>query len=63
MLLLVVLGVVECFGLSDVELVLVCVSYNGELVYVVVVEVMLAKVGFDVAVFECGAYWFYREVF
>lgn len=48
------LGVFDVLDLMDVEIVFVCVFYNGEEIYVNVVCVMLMKVGFLEDDLECG---------
>ena len=48
-------GAADRFGLSDLELALVCSSHNGEAAHVAAARSILKKAGADETLFECGA--------
>jgi L-asparaginase II len=50
-------GAADAFGLTDAELALACASHGGEPLHVATARAMLAKVGADPALLECGAHW------
>jgi L-asparaginase II len=50
-------GAADRLGLSDKEIALSCASHSGSEDHVAAVRVMLAKVGYDERVLECGAHW------
>ena len=50
-------GAADQLGLTDDELALACSSHNGEELHRRTAAIMLAKVGLDSAVLECGAHW------
>lgn len=54
---LVASGAADRFGFGDAELALACASHGGEPEHVRVAAGMLAKVGLDASVLECGAHW------
>ncbi len=54
---LVEIGAAEALGLSDEALALACSSHSGEPAHVATAAGMLARVGMDAEVLECGAHW------
>jgi L-asparaginase II len=55
-------GAADRFGLSDEQLALACASHRGEPVHVATAAAMLARLGLDAGVLECGTHWPYRDV-
>ena len=60
---LVASGAADRYGLGDEELALACASHNGEERHVAAAAGVLARLGLDASVLECGAHWPYREAF
>jgi len=58
---LVASGAADRYGLGDEELALACASHNGEERHVAAAAGVLARLGLDASVLECGAHWPYRE--
>ncbi|MCB1982299.1 MAG: asparaginase [Rhodoferax sp.] len=58
---LVASGAADAFGLCDEELALACASHGGDTDHVRAAAAMLAKVGLDESVLECGAHRPYDE--
>ncbi|MEK8030220.1 asparaginase [Ideonella sp. DXS29W] len=54
---LVASGAAEHFGLDDAALALACASHGGEPGHVATAAGVLAKVGLDARVLECGTHW------
>ena len=54
---LVASGAAERFNLSDAELAQACASHSGEPAHVATSAGLLAKLGLDATVLECGAHW------
>lgn len=54
-------GVLERFGLDDMELALACASHEGETAHVEGVRRMLAKIGLDEEALACGPHLPYSE--
>ncbi|MET0518150.1 MAG: asparaginase [Burkholderiaceae bacterium] len=54
-------GAAERLGLSDAELAIACASHSGEPEHVATAAGMLARLGLDPAVLECGTQWPARE--
>jgi len=54
-------GAAERYGLDDEELALACASHGGQPEHARTAASMLAKVGLDEQVLECGAHWPYHD--
>lgn len=54
-------GAADAAGLGDAELALACASHGGEARHAATAAGMLAQVGLDAGVLECGAHWPYHE--
>ena len=54
-------GAAERWRLTDEELALACASHSGEPAHTRTAAAMLAKVGLDETVLECGVHWPYDE--
>jgi L-asparaginase II len=54
-------GAADRWQLSDEELALACASHTGEPAHTRTAAAMLAKVGLDETVLECGAHWPYND--
>ena len=54
---LVASGAAERWALSDAELALACASHGGEPAHVATAAGLLARLGLDAAVLECGSHW------
>lgn len=54
---LVASGAADALQLTDAELALACASHNGEAAHVATARGMLAKLGLDADVLECGTHW------
>ena len=50
-------GAADRLGLSDKEIALSCASHSGSEDHVATARAMLAKVGYDERVLECGVHW------